>query len=290
MGHLARVRTFAPALVIALLLAWPAWPALRWLWGEWWSNDAYAHGPLIPLISLFLAMRQAGRVSGGALARPGIHGSSQKQATVLSLALVVCSLGGLLWAMTAKAFFLAILILIPLIAGLVWYLVGWDALRRLAFAIGYLSLAVPLPVVDLLSTPLQGLTVRVSTALARTVGIPATNEGSRVILSTCDLDVGAPCSGLYSLVALLALAALMAHILEGRGWARVALVVLAVPVALLANATRVFALLVVAERWGAEVALGLWHDWSGLAFFGLAVLLLTLLGGWLGCRTVRSDI
>jgi exosortase len=287
---LARIRAISAALLVVLLLVWLIWPALRWLWGEWSNNDAYSHGPLVPLVSLVFAWRQVKRREKRLPARSGEDGFRQKRALVLSLAVIVCSLGALLWALAIKAFYLVVLILIPLIAGLIWYLEGASMLRRVAFPVAYLAFAAPLPVVDLLSAPLQRVTVLASTALARLVGIPAANEGSRVILSTCDLNVGAPCSGLYSLVALLALAAVMAYVLEGRWWARVALVVLALPVALLANVTRVFALLVVAERWGADVALGLWHDWSGLVLFGLAVLLLLLSGSWLGCRNVRTDI
>jgi exosortase len=144
--------------------------------------------------------------------------------------------------------------------------------------------------VDHLVVPLQRLAVTVSTALARGLGVPASSEGSQVILSRGSLVVGAPCSGLYSLIALLALAVLLAYLVEGRWWARAALAVLAIPAALVANAGRVLALLLIAERWGSDVALGLWHTWAGPVFFGAATALLFLASRWLGCSSFRADI
>jgi exosortase len=286
-------RLFA-ALLVALLLVALTWPALRWLWGEWWGNAAYSHGSLIPLVSLFLAWRQIKRawaVTGTSPARETGRSEEERPGTawVLPLALVVCSLGAIVWATAARAFYLVALAVTPLLAGALWYVCG-RAWTPFAFAIGYWLFAVPLPLVDRLSVPLQALTVGVSTTLVRWSDIGLVREGSRVILPSCDLVVGAPCSGLHSLVALLALAAVMAHVLRGRYWARCLLCVLAVPVALASNLVRVLALMLVAERWGAETALGLWHDWSGVAFFGLATLVLIGIGRWLGCRELRADI
>ena len=185
---------------------------------------------------------------------------------------------------------MVILALIPLLAALIGYLGGTRTLRRYAFPVGYLILAVPMPFVERWVAPLQRLAVTLSTALARGLGVPASNKGSQIILSRDRLVVGAPCSGLYSLIALLALAVLMAYIVEGRWWARALLAVLAVPAALAANVGRVLALLLIAERWGGDVALGLWHTWAGPFFFGTAVALLFAASRWLRCSRFRADI
>jgi exosortase len=192
--------------------------------------------------------------------------------------------------MANQAFYLALLFCLPLAGGMIWYGWGARAAKDLAFPVAYLAFAIPLPFVEPLSVPLQQWTAAFSTALARLLGVPATHEGSRVMLTTCNLTVGAPCSGLRSLVALLALATVLAFVLQGRWWARCLLVVLAVPVALIANVGRVLALLVVAERWGQHVALQIWHDWSGFAFFAIAFVLLIVLSRGLGCLNVRVDM
>ena len=281
-----RMRTVFAMALIVLLLAILTWPAPAWLWQEWQHNDAYSHGPLILLISAFFAWRWArhGKV------RPAPPASWRQRILSPALGIVLCGLGVVLWTTAMHAFPLTLLISIPLILGMLWYLLGAAGARELAFPVGYLAFAIPIPLTGQLSVPLQQLTASASTTLARLLGIAATHKGSKVMLTTCDLSIGAPCSGLHSLAALLALAALMAYVLQGRWWARTMLLVLAVPVALLANTGRVLALLLVAEGWGREVALGLWHHGSGLAFFGLALGLLIALSWGLGCRNVRADI
>ncbi len=262
-------------LAVGILL----WPAARWAWGVWWRDPLYSHGPVVVLVSLFVSWRLSAR-------RPPVEARS----SAWSLVLLGASLAAMSWSLVAQAFYLTLLSSLVLIAGATWFMYGGDTLRRYAFPIVYLLLAIPLPFVERLSVPLQRWTVGVSTVLARVLGVSAVHLGGRVILSTCELTVGAPCSGLNSLVALLAVAALMAFLLRGRWWARGALIAVSVPMAVVVNTLRVLVLLLVAARCGREVALGFWHEWSGALSFGLAVALLTATGGWLGCRSVRGDI
>ena len=92
-------------------------------------------------------------------------------------------------------------------------------------------------------------------------------------LPNADLVIGAQCSGVNSLIALVALMVLVAYLLDGPMWSRVVLVLLAVPLALLGNILRVASLLFVARAWGAEAAFTFYHDYSGILFF-VAVLAL----------------
>jgi exosortase/archaeosortase family protein len=71
----------------------------------------------------------------------------------------------------------------------------------------------------------------------------------------------------------MSLMVLVAYLLDGPVWSRIALVVLAIPLAILGNIVRVASLLFVARAWGAEAAFTFYHDYSGLLFF-VAVLLL----------------
>ena len=279
-----RIKSVLSVLLIALLLALLAWPALRWLWQEWLTNETYSHGPLVPLISLFFAWRTARQRPA-----PAAVSSTAKTARG-ALPLTLISLGAVVWSAMAQANYLALLCLLPLISGVIWFLQGAQAARQYAFPVAYLAFAIPLPFIDQFTVPLQQWAAGAATALARLVGVPAAHEGSKILLTTCDLSVGAPCSGLRSLIALLALAAILAYLQEGAPWRRAILIPLAVPVALLTNILRILALLLVAERWGRSIALTLWHDWSGVFLFAVALGLLILLSRGIGCRTVRSDI
>ena len=104
-----------------------------------------------------------------------------------------------------------------------------------------------------------------------------------MIVARCTFAVGAHWSGLRWLVALIALAAFLAHAVQGPIWARWLVFLSAVPVALLANLVRVASLFAVAYSWGPDAGLGYYHDVSSLVLFLVALVLLILLSRGLGC-------
>ncbi|MDH7473716.1 MAG: exosortase/archaeosortase family protein [Anaerolineae bacterium] len=269
-------QTVALVAISALLLLL-FWSTFYWLWWNWRTNEYYSHGPLIPLVAGYLAWRR----------RPQGNSSSPSNWGLLGLG---GGLAGYLAGMALRAPFLSALAFIVVLGGLVWFLLGDEALRRWLFPLAYLILAVPLPFVDAFATYLQGLTAQAATALARLLGVSAISEGGRITLTSCSLVVGAPCSGMRSLVALLALAAVLAYLLRGFWLRRGILLGLAVPLAVVANVVRVLSLLLVADRWGEDMALRYWHTFSGLMFFMAALGLLIGAGWGLGCREIRSDI
>ena len=160
---------------------------------------------------------------------------------------------------------------------------------KLLFPLVFLSFSIPLPLAERFGPPLEVFTATQATNLVRLAGIPAVNEGSRVILAGSAFAVGAPCNGLRSLVALMALAALVAHAVEGPIWARWIVFLSAVPLALLANLIRVASIFMVAYAWGPDVGLGYYHDLSSPVLFLVALVLLALLSRGLGCRDLQRS-
>jgi EpsI family protein len=98
-------------------------------------------------------------------------------------------------------------------------------------------------------------------------------EGSFIHFGDDKLLVGDICGGLRSLIALLALGALVAYISPVKTWAKIALVLLAGPVAVLANIARIFFLCIVGYFYGSEFAAGKVHDFSGILIFAVAIVL-----------------
>ena len=268
-------RAALAAALVGVLLAL-SYPILYWLVSEWLGNDYYSHGWLVLPISAFLAWRQWPR-------------GERKPANV---GLIPLSLGlvGYLIALLNKAYFLAALALIVLLAGLAWFFLGTRGLRRLTFPIGFLIFMVPLPFVERASLPLQLLTGSCSTAVARVVGVDVTVRGAQVTLPNVDLVVGAQCSGLRSIVALFTLVAIFIYMLDGPWWGRLLLVLSAIPVAILGNIFRVASLLWVADAWGTGAGMTYYHDYSGFVFFLFAFALLLLLSRAFQCREIRADI
>ena len=267
--------------LIGILLLALFYPTLKWLVGEWLGNDYYSHGPLVPLISAFLAWRlwvkwppEQRRI---------------KPATIGLLPLGV-GLATYLYSLLQRAYFAASLAMIVIIAGLVWYLLGTAALRRFAFPIGFLIFMVPLPFVEPLSVPLAQLTGALSAAIVRLFGVPITVNGAQISLPNAELLVGAQCSGLRSIVTLMTLVALVIFLVEGAWWKKLLLALSSIVIAALGNVIRVASLLVVANIWGADAAFTYYHDYSGIVFFLSALALLLAFSWVLGCREIREDI
>ncbi len=272
-----KARAFVAPLVLGALVGVLFWPTLRWLVTSWLGNPYYSHGFLIPPLAAFLAWRRRHGVRDPAPSTAGL---------VLVAGGLLAHLGSVQW----RLHLVSALGLIAVVAGLVWTFWGARTLGRLAFPLGLLVAMVPLPWVERLSPPLEALAARYATLGAQALGVAARNLGSQVFIADTAFVVGAPCSGVGSLIAMLTLAALFAYLMDGPGWARVALSLLAVPIALLANLVRVSSLFWVADRFGAEVGLSYYHNLSSPLLFLLAFLLLIAAGWALGCRQIREGV
>jgi exosortase len=256
-------------------------PVLRWLAGEWLGNDFYSHGVLVPVVAGFLAWRLWVRRSPTVQAAAGSWGS---------LTLLIGSLLVYLAALNQRAYFLAALAVIGLLAGMIGFLLGTAVLRRMAFPLLFLVFMVPLPLVEPLSVPLAQLTGECAAGAVRILGIPITVNGAQVTLPNANLVVGAQCSGLSSIVALITLAAVFLFLVDGPWWGKVLLALSVVPIAMLGNVLRVSSLFGVAQLWGADASFTYYHDYSGMVFFLSAAGLLLLFGRVLRCSEIRSDI
>jgi exosortase len=271
---------WGPILIVLLILAL-FYPAMRWLVSEWLGNDYYSHGLLVPFVAAFLAWRL------------WVKWPSEDRHLNTALPGLVLLLAGLLiylYALLQRAYFVASLAMIALVAGLIWYLLGPTALRRLAFPIAFLLFMVPLPFVEPLSIPLAQSTGVVAADLIRLLGVPIMVNGSQVTLPNASLVVGAQCSGMRSIVSLLTLVALVVFVLDGPWWGKLLLVLSSILIAVLGNVMRVSSLLVVANIWGAEAGFKYYHDYSSIVFFGSALALLLLFSRWVRCREIRDDI
>src|SRR5262249_11119292 len=151
------------------------------------------------------------------------------------------------------------------VVGLVLYFCGSAHLARLAFPIGIWLLAIPIPNVIFfqIALPLQLIASDYATRMIRLFGIPALREGNVIELAQMKLQVVEACSGIRSLISLTLLAVVYAHFTENRWWRRIALVVAVVPIAIIANASRVAGAGMMAHFYGTRAAEGFLHNFSG---------------------------
>jgi exosortase len=240
-------------------------PILTSLVRQWASDDNYSHGFVIAPLALYFGWRQR-----AALAR--LPRTPHWAGIVIVAASLLVLLAGLLGA----ELFLTRISLVGLVAGTVLFLYGQRHLRLLAFPIGLLLLLIPLPAVvfNQIAFPLQLLASRAGEAVLSASGIPVLREGNVLVLPTTTLEVAEACSGIRSLVSLLALAIVLGKLTEERTTTRILLALLAVPVAIAANAARVAGTGLAADWIGPRAAEGFFHEFSGWVMFVAAFALL----------------
>ena len=254
-------RTAAALGLVASVALIVYWPVISSLARQWASDENYSHGFLIAPFALYFGWRRRARLA-----------AAVPQPSVVGLGVVALSLMVFLAGQLGAELFLARISLVGVVAGTVWFLFGWQHLRLLAFPIALLVLMVPLPalVFNQIAFPLQLFASRVGELALATTGIPVLREGNILELSTTRLEVVEACSGIRSLISLLTLAVILGKLNEPRRWARVALALVTVPIAIAANAARVAGTGVAAYWIGPEAAQGFFHTFSGWLVFVMA--------------------
>ena len=239
------------------------------LWTVWTTNDNYSHGPLVPLVSLALVVLRRDRLR--ALPR-------RSDARGLLLVALACAMQ--VTGLRADVLTLQGWSGIAMLFGLSLSLLGGPRTRALALPIGYLAFMLTFPpfVMNRLSFALKEVAVGVAARAATWLGVTLQRSGMTLWVAGGALEIEDPCSGLRSLLAMLATGVLFAALLRGRAWRRLLLVALSVPMAMAGNALRVTMLAVTAHYAGIPRAVGLFHDVSGYLTYGLS--LAGLLAAW----------
>lgn len=274
-----RITHLAYLITVSLLLLL-AYPALFWLGRSWATNPYYTHGFLVPLVAAVIAWRQWRRFASAP--RQGYQW--------LGMVISAAALAIVVWAMAWQDYYVASLALVILLAGILLYLEGWERLKHWLFPVLFLALMVPLPSIDLASPWLEAFTASAATSLARLVGISAVHQGSEITLPGSTLIVGAPCSGLRSLVAMVTVGVAWVYVVKGKLAPKAIMLFSIVPLVILSNVFRIAILLVIAQLFGAQTALTYYHDWSSPVLFLMALALLLVLGKLLGCSQIRDDL
>ncbi len=243
-----------------------------------WSEDAnYSHGFLVPLFSGFLIWRS--RRDLPALVSQG---------SWLGLPLLLAGVGALILGDVGAENFLTRSSLIVIFAGLILFHLGREIFRAVLFPLAFLFFMVPLPAILFyaITFPLQSLAAQNAVWILDLLGIPVLRDGNVIHLSQITLGVTEACSGIRSLISLVALAVAWAYLTLPRTWPMLALVVAAVPITIVANSARVVATGLIGQWFGVEYASGFFHTFSGWVIFLFA--LVGLLGVHALIRLMRA--
>jgi exosortase len=150
----------------------------------------------------------------------------------------------------------------------------------MALPLGYLIFMVPIPYIiyDMAAFPLKLFVTRVSVAFLKIVGVVVMREGNIIMFPTTTLEVADACSGIRSLISLLAIAVAYAFVMQTSNARRWIIIFSAIPIAVATNALRVIITGILAQWWGAKAAEGFFHEFAGMAVFVLAMVMLVTFG------------
>lgn len=262
-----------PLLLLLPLLAAVYWTIVPGMVGDWNNDPNYSHGFLVPLISAYFVYQKWPTLK----TLPVVPSNLGLPVMVGSLLLLVFGFAGTEYYTMRSS-------LVFLLAGIVLYWFGWQVFKALALPLGFLLFMVPLPyiVYDALAFPLKLFVTQASVAALKALGVAVVREGNIIMFPQTVLEVADACSGLRSLMSLLALAVAYAFVAQKSWVKRLLLVLSAVPIAIMTNMFRVIVTGFLAQHYGAAVAEGFFHEFAGFVVFALAMVLLLLFGAVLG--------
>lgn len=248
------------------------------LWSTWSTNDNYSHGPLVPLTSAVLVLMRWRKLR----ALPVVPDARGLALVALACAMQVVGVRADLFSLQAWS-------LLPLLFGASFAFLGRSRTHMLAFPIAYLAFMLTFPpiVMNQLSYALKELAMTLAIHGAEALGVTLQRSGMALYLATGELRVENPCSGLRSLLALLATATLFAYFQPGGRGRRAAMMLGAIPIAIIGNAARLLLLIVAAHYRSVEWATGAFHDVTGYVMYAVALAALLMLRSALSPH--RSD-
>ncbi len=237
-------------------------PTVMWLWGRWtlsvWHN---AHGMFIPPLAMWFAWDELKRT------RDWPRASSAWGFAFLVPALLIHAVDAAMNTQLASA--ASIVLLLP---GLSLLFLGAARTQRIAFPLAFLvfMLPIPLALTSNLHLVLRHIATAATATLVPLLGIPVYSEQTTLHLATASLEVADACSGFSTLYASMTVAMLTAYFCDS--WPRrVAVLVLAAPIAIVANILRVVILVLLVQWQGTDVLATSLHTISGLFTFALAL-------------------
>jgi exosortase D (VPLPA-CTERM-specific) len=229
-----------------------------------WATPEYSHGPLIPLISLYLFLRELRH----APPTPEKVTGRWIGLVVIAFALALAILGNVVRIpdIVTYAF-------IVWVGGVVLTVFGWDRGRRHQLPVLHLVFMLPLPqfLYWKLTIVLQGISSVIGVWMVQAAGIPVFLDGNIIDLGVYKLQVAEACSGLRYLFPILSFSYLFAILYRGPIWHKAVLLLAAAPLTVLMNSFRIGMIGILVNSYGIEQAEGFLHFFEGWVIFGFCV-------------------
>ena len=235
-----------------------------------WQLPEYSHGPLIPVLSALLFLRQLKEVP----VNPGAVPDRWPGLLLLLVALAFGALGRLSNIDDIVAY-----ATILWVGAILLISFGWSTGKHFWPPVLHLVYMLPLPGVLYykLSTSLQFISSELGVWFLKLLAVPVFLDGNIIDLGTLKLHVAEACSGLRYLFPILSFSYIFAVLYKGPMWHKAVLLLAAAPITVLMNSVRIAVAGVLADRFGTEWLEGFTHFFEGWVIFISCILILFLL-------------
>jgi len=268
---------FTLMIVAAIPVYWLGFVAL----GQAWITPEYSHGPLIPLISLYLFLRELRQ------APPAIPGAPVNR--IPGIALIAFALAFGIFGNLIRIPDVVTYAFILWVGGVVLTGFGWARGRTHWAPVLHLIFMLPLPqfVYWQLTIFLQLVSSEIGVWFIALAGIPVFLEGNVIDLGIYKLQVAEACSGLRYLFPILSFSYLFAILYRGPMWHKAVLLLAAAPLTVFMNSFRIGVIGVLVNSYGIGQAEGFLHFFEGWVIFGACIGILFLMA--IGLQRLTRD-
>ncbi|MFC3169435.1 VPLPA-CTERM-specific exosortase XrtD [Paracoccus fontiphilus] len=232
-----------------------------------WQTPEYSHGPLIPVLSALMFLRELKQYppqDGPVPDRwPGV--------AVIALAFLFGAVGKLSQVDDIVAY-----AMIVWVAGIILITMGWSRGRHFWPSVLHLVYMLPLPGVLYykVSTGLQMISSEIGVGILKLLSVPVFLEGNIIDLGVMRLHVAEACSGLRYLFPIMSFSYIFAVLYQGPKWHKAVLLLAAVPITVFMNSVRIATAGIIANVYGIEWLEGFTHFFEGWVIFIICIVLL----------------
>jgi len=253
---------------------WPLWlgflilavPTVVRLAQQTWPRDFGAYGPIVLATGGWLLWREADDFRR--LASPGKLWVAVLVTVLASVSYVFGRAYDFLTLETAGVYGVGL--------AMIYSRFGHEVMLKHWFPLLYLGFSVPPPNTFLadVTSPLKEFVSWAATGWLDAWGVPVARQGVTIFVAQYQLLVEDACSGMNSLVGLIAVSLLYIYLMRGSNWRySLALLCFVIPIAIAANIMRIMILILLTYFFGDKVAQGFLHFTAGMVLFATALVL-----------------
>lgn len=269
--------------ILVTTFLWAYMPIVKGLVGTWSGNQDYSHGFIVLPVVIYLICMKANKKQFK-MQRVGLLTQ-----LVSSFGIILCLLLSIVGTVTGFHTLANLSFVFCIVISLL-FLFGWSFINEFRWELAFLIFLIPVPsaIYAQLTLPLQLLTSQMSSALLQYFHFPIYQSGNLLYLTSTTLQVVNACSGLRSIISILALAYILSLLSFNSSISRIILIFAAIPIAILVNIIRII-VLALSSHFGSSIFFaGYGHILLGISLFVVSVSVLLVIKRLISWAYIRE--